>query len=138
MSGHLLERIRQGYEAWNKGDLEHTLEVLSPDVEWHTSASFPGTQPVYQGHEGFRQFWQHLHEPWESIHVEIESYERDEEVATLMIRFHGISKGSGVSVDLPWFQAVVIEDDLITRSALARTIGDALDALDISDRWPEF
>jgi ketosteroid isomerase-like protein len=136
--GHLLERIREGYEAWNRGDLDHTLAVLSPDVEWLTSASFPGVQPVYCGHDGFREFWKHLHEPWESIHVEIESYERDGEVATLMIRFHGISKGSGVPVDLPWFQALVIEDDLITRSALARTIGDALEALDISDRWPEF
>ena len=138
MASDLLERIRAAYGAWNEGELERTLEFLAPDVEWHTSASFPGTQPLYRGHEGFKLFWTHLHEPWEQIHVEIESYQREDEVAILRIRFHGTGKDSGVDVDLPWFQVLVIEDDLVTRSALDRTVGDALEALDVSDAFPEF
>ena len=134
----MLERIRAGYGAWNEDDLDKTLAFLDDDVEWMTSASFPGTQPVYHGHEGFKQFWQHLHEPWENVHVEIESYTREGEVAILRIRFHGTSKASGVTVDLPWFQAVVIENDLVKRSALDRTVGDALEALDVGDSFPEF
>lgn len=138
MAESMLERIRAGYSTWNEGDLERTLEFLSPDVEWHTSASFPGTKPVYYGHDGFREFWEHLHEPWENVRVEIENYTREGEVAILRIRFHGTSKASGVSVDLPWFQAVVIEDDLVVRSALDRMVGDALEALDVGDSFPEF
>ena len=134
----MLDRIRAGYGAWNEDDLDKTLAFLAEDVEWMTSASFPGTRPIYHGHEGFKQFWQHLHEPWENVHVEIESYTREGEVAILRIRFHGTSKASGVSVDLPWFQAVVIEDDLVKRSALDRTVGDALEALDAGDSFPEF
>jgi len=134
----MLDRIRAGYGAWNEDDLDKTLAFLAEDVEWMTSASFPGTRPIYHGHEGFKQFWQHLHEPWENVHVEIESYTREGEVAILRIRFHGTSKASGVSVDLPWFQAVVIEDDLVKRSALDRTVGDALEALDVGDSFPEF
>ena len=138
MAESMLERIRAGYGAWNEDDLDKTLAFLDDDVEWMTSASFPGTQPVYHGHEGFKQFWQHLHEPWENVHVEIESYTREGEVAILRIRFHGTSKASGVTVDLPWFQAVVIENDLVKRSALDRTVGDALEALDVGDSFPEF
>jgi ketosteroid isomerase-like protein len=138
MDNGLLERIRAGYAAWNEGDLEHTLDFLAPDVEWHTSASFPGTEPLYRGHDGFRLFWEHLHEPWEAIHVEIESFQREDQFAILRIRFHGKSKESGVDVDLPWFQALVIEDDKVKRSALDRAVGDALEALDISDHFPEF
>ncbi len=139
MAESLLEKIRAAYAAWNKGDLEGTLGFLAPDVEWHTSASFPGTKPVYDGHDGFREFWQHLHDPWENVRVEIESYTREGEVAILRIRFHGTSKASGVTVDLPWFQALVINaDDLVARSALDRTIGDALEALDVGDSFPEF
>ena len=134
----MLDRIRAGYGAWNEDDLDKTLDFLADDVEWLTSASFPGTRPVYHGHDGFKQFWTHLHEPWEDVHVEIESYTREGEVAILRIRFHGTSKASGVSVDLPWFQVVVIEDDLIKRSALDRTVGDALEALDVGDSFPEF
>lgn len=138
MDDSLLERIRGGYAAWNEGDLEQTLEFLAPDVEWHTSASFPGTEALYEGHEGFRRFWDHLHGPFERVHVEIESYEREQEVAILRIRFHGRSRESGVDVDLPWFQALVVEDDQIRRSALDRSIADALETLDVSDRFPEF
>jgi len=138
MAESMLERIRAGYGAWNEDDLDKTLDFLAEDVEWLTSASFPGTRPVYHGHDGFKQFWQHLHEPWENVHVEIESYTREDEVAILRIRFHGTSKASGVSVDLPWFQAVVIEDDLVKRSALDRSVGDALEALDVGDSFPEF
>ena len=134
----LLERIRAGYGAWNEDNLDKTLEFLAPDVEWHTSASFPGTRPLYHGHDGFKEFWAHLHEPWENVHVEIESYTREGEVAILRIRFHGTSKASGVSVDLPWFQALVIDGDLVTRSALDRTVGDALETLDVGDAFPEF
>ncbi len=99
-------------------------------------ASFPGTKPVYYGHDGFREFWKHLHEPWEDVHVEIESYAREGEVAILRIRFHGTSKASGVTVDLPWFQAIVIENDLVVRSALDRMVGDALEALDVGRQLP--
>ena len=116
----MLERIRAGYGAWNEDDLDKTLAFLDDDVEWMTSASFPGTRPVYHGHVGFKQFWQHLHEPWENVHVEIESYTREGEVAILRIRFHGTSKASGVSVDLPWFQAVVIENCLLYTSPSPR------------------
>lgn len=31
------ELIRAGYEAWNRNDLDAWLEVLHPDVEFHTS-----------------------------------------------------------------------------------------------------
>ena len=138
MAGELIERIKAGYAAWNEGDLGRTLEFLAPDIEWHTSASFPGTEPLYRGHEGFRAFWKDLHEPWEQVHVGIESFEREGDVAILRIRFHGTSKGSGVDVDLPWFQAIVISEDLILRSALDRDVGAALEALDVSDSFPEF
>jgi ketosteroid isomerase-like protein len=140
MAESLLERIRAGYGAWNEDDLDRTLAFLSPDIEWHTSASFPGTRPLYRGHDGFREFWGHLHEPWEGIHIEIESYTREGEVAILHIRFHGTSKASGVAVDLPWFQVLVIDEahEVILRSALDRSVGDALEALDVADAFPEF
>lgn len=140
MAESLLERIRAGYEAWNEDDLEGTLAFMHPDIEWHTSASFPGTRPLYTGHDGFREFWGHLHEPWEKIHLEIESYTREGDVAVLRIRFHGTSKASGVSVDLPWFQVMVVDvdRDLVLRSALDRSVGDALEALDVGDSFPEF
>lgn len=130
--------MREGYKAWNSGEIEPIIELLSPDVEWITSASFPGLKERYHGHDGFRKFWDDLRGPWEDIHVEIEGVEREENYGILRIRFHGTSKSSGVGVDLPWFQAVVMDDDKITHSALSRSIGDALEAVGGEDHWREF
>ncbi len=47
-------------------------------------------------------------------------------------------KESGVDVDLPWFQALVIEDEKVRRSALDRSIGDAIETIDAGDAFPEF
>lgn len=138
MSDELLERIREGYGTWNEGDLQATLDLLDPEVQWKTSGSFPGVRKLYEGHEGFREFWEHLHAPFEAIHVELESFEREGEVALLRLRFHGKSKASGVDLDLPWFQVARFADEKIVESALNRSVGDALDALDASDLWPEF
>jgi ketosteroid isomerase-like protein len=138
MTDDLLERIRGGYGAWNEDDLEQTLDFLDPEVEWRTSASFPGVEPLYRGHDGFRRFWQHLHEPWEDVHLTIESYQRAEDMALVRLRFHGRSKLSGVEVDLPWFQVLRIEDERVVASALDRTAHDALDALDASHLWSDF
>lgn len=139
MADDLLDRIRSAYAAWNEGDLEHTLDFLADDVEWHTSASFPGTRPLYEGHEGFKLFWEHLHAPFDSIHVELESYQRDGDIALIRLRFHGTSKASGIDMDLPWFQVIRIGDDeQIVSSALDRSVGDALEALDAAGLWAEF
>jgi ketosteroid isomerase-like protein len=138
MADEIIQRIREGYRAWNSDDLEATLSFLDPEVEWRTSASFPGTRPVYHGHDGFKEFWEHLHEPFDNVRIEIESLERDEDMALIRLRFHGRSKASGVELDLPWFPTILIEDDKVKRSALDRAPGDALEALDLAHRWPEF
>jgi ketosteroid isomerase-like protein len=138
MADEILEQIRDGYGAWNQDDLERILEFLDPQVEWHTSASFPGTEALYRGHDGFRRFWEHLHEPWEDMRVEIESFQRIEDVALIRLSFHGRSRESGVEVDLPWFQVLRVKDDKVVASALDRYVGDALETLDASHHWPEF
>lgn len=35
MSNENVERIRHGYDAFSKGDLEALRELLSPDIVWH-------------------------------------------------------------------------------------------------------
>jgi ketosteroid isomerase-like protein len=66
------ELIRAGYEAWNRNDLDAWLEVLHPDVEFHTSGVWPDFDPVYRGREGLADFWRRMHEPWEKFRIEVD------------------------------------------------------------------
>jgi ketosteroid isomerase-like protein len=60
MSEDRIEMVKQLAAAWNRDDLDAFLDLLDPDVEWHTSIEpfFEGTESVFRGHDGIRQFWE--------------------------------------------------------------------------------
>jgi ketosteroid isomerase-like protein len=69
MSQENVEVVRRWVEAWNRGELDQMLAPFHPEVEWRPSGAFPGLDPVYRGHDGFRRFWREFTEPWESFQI---------------------------------------------------------------------
>src|SRR4051812_3729099 len=67
MSRENVERVRDWTEAWNRRDIERMLGHFHPDIEWRTSGAFPGVDPLYGGHDGFRRFWLEFMDPWQSF-----------------------------------------------------------------------
>ena len=49
--------VRRGYEAFNRGDVEAALEVLHPEIEWHTYIVPGPGGGTYHGHDGVRELW---------------------------------------------------------------------------------
>ena len=84
MSRENIEVVRNWLEAWNRGELDQMLSLFHPEVEWRPSGAFPGLDPVYMGHDGFRRFWREFMDPWESFRIK-PGEERDcgEQVLTL-------------------------------------------------------
>ncbi len=82
--------MREAYEAWNRGDLDWTLDFIAPDGEFRTRQLFPDLEAVYRGREGLRRFWSTFREAWEAVLIEVERIEPigDERVLALL-RFHG-------------------------------------------------
>jgi len=72
VESELLTRMRAAIERWNARDYEAVLESLHPDVVWRIDPFFPDIEPVYEGREGVRRFFQSFVQPWEQISLEIE------------------------------------------------------------------
>ena len=90
MSEENVELVLRGYEAWNRRDLEGTLELMDPAIEWRFSdeeMTLPGGAPVYHGHEGVRQFWAELMEPLPELHIEVERTLEKDDYVVVFIRF---------------------------------------------------
>jgi glyoxylase-like metal-dependent hydrolase (beta-lactamase superfamily II) len=66
-----LRRMRAGFEAWNEGGYERSLAFARPDVIWRVEPFFPDMEPVYEGHEGLRRFYETFNEAWEENALEI-------------------------------------------------------------------
>jgi ketosteroid isomerase-like protein len=131
MSQENVELVRQGYEAWNRGDLEWELDHIAPDHEFRTVQLVPDLEAVYRGREGFRQFWKTFREAWETVQIEVERLEPvgDDRVLALL-RFRG---RDGIEVTLKYAQLWAIEGGLATRIEGFSDWQEALEAAGLSE-----
>ena len=93
MSDHRIDTLRNGYEAFNRGELETVFAAAGPDFELVTAerAPSPGT---YHGAAEARRVLADLFEPFEEVSAEVEGFlpaSGDRVVALLTMRFrpHG-------------------------------------------------
>ena len=76
MSQENVEAFKRGLEAGNRGDVEGLLEVLDPEVAWHSAlhALLVGEATVFRGHDGVREMLGDLNEAFGEIRIEISEF----------------------------------------------------------------
>jgi ketosteroid isomerase-like protein len=121
------ELVEASFEAWNGDDVEAWLPSLSPEIVYRSSGIFPGLEPAYVGHDGIRDFWRAMHEPWKSLRLELEQVTVfDDSRAVADFRFRAIGAESGAAVDLTFSNAARFEEGLIAELLAAPTHADAV------------
>jgi ketosteroid isomerase-like protein len=108
------ERVRKGIDAWNRGDWEAALALISPDVEWTIAQPLFDMPEVSHGHEGVIEFWRKWAEIWERIQVDLEDMVAFDGGVAAFCRWRARGR-DGVEVDQAVVFAFTIEDGLTTR-----------------------
>lgn len=70
---HLIGALRNAYAAFNRGDIDAAVQLLSPDVEWSEPMEFPGGG-IYHGRNGAKQYLTHSRAAWAEVHSEPEQF----------------------------------------------------------------
>jgi ketosteroid isomerase-like protein len=84
MSQENVEKLRVGYEAFNRGDWDAATRLAHPDFELQT-ADRAVNRGTYHGAEAARRFFEDLFEPFEEIVIEPEEfYERGDQIAVFL------------------------------------------------------
>jgi ketosteroid isomerase-like protein len=128
MSEENVEIVRRGFEAGNRRDIEAMIEVLDPEVEWHSALlmSLEGEAAVYRRHEGIREFFRDLDGLFDKLHAEYPEIRDlgDRVVAIGRISTRGKGSGAetesqiGTVVDLKNGKAVRVRTYLDPKEAL--------------------
>jgi uncharacterized protein len=50
-----IEALRRAYAAFNRDDIDATVETLHPQIEWKEPLEFPGGG-TYHGHDGVKAY----------------------------------------------------------------------------------
>jgi len=88
--------------AFNRGDLEGFLAVVTPDIEWLPVMGAMGRDGSFRGRAGVEAYFDILRDAWEDLAFEPGFEVRDLGEKTLMLgRLQGHGRGSGVIVDTP-------------------------------------
>jgi ketosteroid isomerase-like protein len=110
-----IQLLRDGLDAFSRGDLRGSLDNIDPDIEWHVAFRVPDLplpKDVYRGRDEVEILWTQFRSAWEEMTGRIEEilYVDDERVVA-RARFRGRGAVSGVEVDRIVFYAFRIRDE---------------------------
>ena len=95
-----VEIVQRSYEAFNRGDIERSLEAIDPAVEWHTYIVPGPGGGVYHGHDGVRELWSDARNIFGSFRNEPERIiDVPPDRVVVFIRVCGTGKESGIPVE---------------------------------------
>ena len=108
MSQEAVERIRRGYEAFNRGDLAGAAKDFDPNIEWRISLQLPDSPPdeTYRGPEGVVCFWETWRAAFDDFRVELEEIIDAGDRVIVFAGVRGRGAGSGAYVKSPSFPQV--------------------------------
>ncbi len=100
MSHENVELARRAHEAFNRQDIDATVEFADPEFEWHPAfgEALLGAS-VYRGKEGFRQYFEQVNEVLEGFKVEPLSFSTFGDAVVLQGRISGRGRASGLEID---------------------------------------
>jgi ketosteroid isomerase-like protein len=128
MSSENVEIVRRSLELWSDGDLEGFIAEVDPELEWRTSGIYPGVDPVYYGHEGFRKFWRDFHEIWQTLSMELREVAVAGERVAFSFRFDATGR-DGVRTGRDQASVATLRNGLLLRIQNYGTWEEALDAI---------
>ena len=137
MSEEAVERIRRGYEAFNRGDLAGAAKDFDPNIEWRIPFQLPDSPPdeTYRGREGVIRFWETWRAAFDDFRVELEEIIDAGDQVIVFAGVRGRGAGSGADVKSPSFPQVwtMGVDGRPMRVEMYPSRAEALEAVGLSE-----
>ena len=127
-----VEVVRRLNGAFERGDIEGQLALLSPDVEIAEWPNSPDSS-VFRGHAGARQALERWLQVWEWLRNDVEDIIESGERVLFCARTRGKGKGSEIEVETDAYNVYTVEDGKVTRIELFTTKEPALRAAGLTE-----
>ena len=107
------ERIRRGIDAFNAGDHEALLALLSEDVEWKRVDGLPDAEGWIHGREAVREFLRP--DVFAAGRIEVLEMVEADDVVLVHGRFHARGAASGIELDVENYAVYRVEGEVAVR-----------------------
>jgi len=132
VSEAVIETLRAGYAAFNRGDWDALFEIGPRDFELETTdrVTNPGT---YRGRENARRFLEDLFEPFEEVVAEPEQFLENGDFILVLVRVRSRPSGSSGVVDNRIAHLWTVQDGALVRMQIFAERSEALEAAGIAE-----
>jgi ketosteroid isomerase-like protein len=114
-SKEVIARFNEGFECWNRGDLDEMMDDYRPDavVDWSEATV---DEAPRRGWKQIRDYYDHLFEFWAGVRMDpVEVIQAGEDRFVVVVRLWGQSKPSGIQVEQQFAMLYSIRDDKVFR-----------------------
>jgi ketosteroid isomerase-like protein len=132
MSQENVETLRAVYASWERGDLAASLPLFDESLTLAVDPDIPDGGN-YEGTDGVRSYMSRFLEPWASLSMAGESFEAVGDTVLVKVRQTGVGRGSGVPVELQYFQLWTFRGGKVIRLEVIMSEERALEAVGLSD-----
>lgn len=110
-----VDTVKQGYEAFGRGDLDGAVESFAEDVRWENPEASQIPNPgVTEGRDAVKQFFAEVPNHWESFSITPDEFIDGGD--TVVVLSHGEAKGkeTGKEAKLPWVHIFRFRDGQVS------------------------
>jgi ketosteroid isomerase-like protein len=134
MSQENVEIIRRHYDAFNRGDLNGTLEPFSPEVEFIEDAGVRPDAGAHRGIAAVRAFFQGMWDSAQEVGIDPEEFTEYGDKVIVVARLHGRFRHTGIAGESRFVKVWTVHGGKITRLQLFRDKQKALEAVGLSQQ----
>ena len=112
MSEENVNIVRQGYEAFNRGDIDAVMGIMDPNIEWQEPdvEGLPD-RGTHLGREAVaNNVFGSVGENWDDFQVQPEEFLDAGDRVVVLGRFQGRGKATGRTLDAPYAHVWTLRD----------------------------
>jgi hypothetical protein len=123
--------LREGYEAFGRGDLDAVFANWADDVKWEGGNPDVPAGGEYQGRDEITGAFQELGEAWDDMKVEPDEFVGEGDTVCVLGHVSGTGKATGESSKSPFVHVYRFEGGKVKRIQI---LGDTLTAARVTGK----
>jgi ketosteroid isomerase-like protein len=131
MSEENVEKVRRGFAAYNRGDIDAAIAEWAPDAVWDWSNSRGFDAGVFRGHAEIRAFWLRFRAAFEEVRFELLDLLEVDDDRVIVDNVAYLRGRDGIELQTRSAWLVRFLDGEQTSLTLYQTKQDALDATEL-------
>ena len=132
MSQENVEIVRNGFDAFARGDIEGVLRLCDENIIVTQPEELPGVSPQQRGHSGVLEAFSIWPEQWDDYRIEILRIADLADYVVVTTRTHGRGKQSGVEVEMEFTIVFSVRNEKIVEMQIFMREEQALEAAGLS------